>query len=1470
MLRAGAIPLEPLADERDTRIHALVVELLGLLLRAPAEETDAGIDRALAALGTFCDVDRTYAFRLRTEDGVELIDNTHEWVSPGTTPAIELSQGMPAELLVAWRDRFDADQAVEIPEVAALPDSDPLKDHLTMQGIVSLLAVPMREEGRLTGFVGFDAVRGRREFPPGEVLLLKSVADAIGTVLSRRAAAARIVGSQAELAEAHNRLKATLEALPDLVLEVDADGRYVAVHTADTGQMMVPPERLIGRTHEEAMPPEIAALNRRAMAEVDATGRSGPHPFTADTPRGPRRYTLTVAPRAPHLPAGRPGYVFVARDVTPEWQLQREAERLSLIARRMTDLVMVIGLDDRIEWVNPAFEARTGWRLEEVVGRTPKEVLHAPGTDSVEVARIAAAMDAGRAVRAELLNRARDGEEFWTDIDIHPLHDADGRPTGFVSIETDITERKRQAAELARLAREATEARDRLEMAVEALPDAFAFYDAEDRLVLCNHRYREFYPRTAPLMQPGVRFADLVRAVVANGELPDAVGREEAWLAGRLERHRQANSTEERRIEGGRWLRVIERATPDGGRVGMRIDITEQKQAEQRLADIIHGAEAGTWEWTVTSGENIINARWAEIVGYTLDELRPLTIDVWRSLLHPDDHAAAEARLARVFACAEDNFEYELRMRHKAGHWVWVMSRGRVTRRAPDGQPEAMAGVHMDITALKRAEERLADIIEGAEAGTWEWDLGSGVIAINAQWAGMIGRRRDELASMTVTEYLAMIHPEDFRHSDTLMRRVLAGELDEYRAELRLRHRDGDWIWVQSRGRVARRDAGGAPELVAGVQIDITALKRAEERLAQIIDAAAAGTWEYDYRHGQKHINERWAEIVGYTRAEMERRPGFGFRDLVHPEDMAVLDRLGSEQLAGGQNSFANEIRMRHRDGHWVWVLSRGQVMDRDETGAPVRAAGIHLDITERKRLETQLVVERDYLARLMETSASGITGLDAEGRIIYANREAERILGLSAAEMDGLAYNAPDWEITALDGGAFPQAELPFVRAMAERVTVRDVRFAIVRQDGTRRVLSVNAAPLEAEGLAVRVVCSIADITEQVAAETELRDAAERAEAANRAKSQFLANMSHEIRTPLNGVLGMADLLHAELDDPRRREMVAVIRSSGEGLLTLLNDILDMSKIEAGKMTLEAVGFAPAELVARTLALHAPVARDKGLVLEAHCHPDEPARREGDPHRLQQILHNLLSNAIRFTEAGSVRLRLEAAPGAPLTLEVADTGIGMSEAQVARLFDPFAQAESSTSRRYGGTGLGSSIVKKLVELMGGEIAVESRVGVGTTVRVTLPLPECADQSSPDATAPVPALEERPLAGLRLLVADDNATNRKLLELFLTRAGAEPTVVTDGRAAVETWSPARFDLLLLDIAMPGMDGVEALAAIRTRAAMSGTPPPRAVAITANAMTHQVESYLAAGFDAHVAKPFRRETLIAALLQLAGR
>ena len=378
-----------------------------------------------------------------------------------------------------------------------------------------------------------------------------------------------------------------------------------------------------------------------------------------------------------------------------------------------------------------------------------------------------------------------------------------------------------------------------------------------------------------------------------------------------------------------------------------------------------------------------------------------------------------------------------------------------------------------------------------------------------------------------------------------------------------------------------------------------------------------------------------------------------------------------------------------------------------------------------------------------------------------------------------------------------------------------------------------------------------------------ELVKARDDANTANVLKSHFLANMSHEIRTPLNGVLAMAEVMAMDDLKPAQRERLSVIRDSGGLLLAVLNDVLDLSKIEAGRLDLVEQDFDLAALAASLREGFAGQAQDKGLAFEVAVAPEARGVWRGDVDRLRQILGNLVSNALKFTMTGAVAVRFASAEdGSGLRIDVADTGIGISPEMQPRLFDKFVQADSSTTRQFGGSGLGLAICRELATLMGGGVAVQSRAGLGSTFTVVLAMPRG------EACSAVEAVEELPLTGPRtrprVLAADDNPTNQKVIAAVLAPLGAEVELVADGAACVEAWKRGGHDIILMDIHMPVMDGVEAAKAIRQLEAMEGRARVPIVAVTANALAHQVEGYLAAGMDGHVAKPIEVTKLYAAI------
>jgi len=402
---------------------------------------------------------------------------------------------------------------------------------------------------------------------------------------------------------------------------------------------------------------------------------------------------------------------------------------------------------------------------------------------------------------------------------------------------------------------------------------------------------------------------------------------------------------------------------------------------------------------------------------------------------------------------------------------------------------------------------------------------------------------------------------------------------------------------------------------------------------------------------------------------------------------------------------------------------------------------------------------------------------------------------------------------------------------------------------------LTFAAVMLVLAGLSIRTQVS------RLFAQTQA--ARTQADEANQAKSQFLATMSHEIRTPLNGVLGMAQAMAADELPDRQRDRLSVISRSGQSMLQILGDVLDLAKVEAGRLELETVDFDLETLVKDSQGGFAALAEAKGLTLVTDIDPSAAGWWRGDPTRLRQILSNLYSNAVKFTDTGQITLTASAGPSG-LSITVADTGPGVSEEQLTRLFRQFSQADAAVTRIYGGTGLGLSICAELTQLMGGQIQARRLAPHGLAFDLTVPLERAAaPESSPSAqcTAPIPSLDGH---WLRVLAADDHSVNRQVLGILLGQLGIEAVFVENGAQAIEAWREGDWDIILMDVQMPVLDGPSAAAQIRSEEAITGRPRTPIIALTADVMAHQTETYLARGMDRAVGKPIEIGALIAAI------
>ncbi|MCU0969486.1 MAG: response regulator, partial [Rubrivivax sp.] len=694
---------------------------------------------------------------------------------------------------------------------------------------------------------------------------------------------------------------------------------------------------------------------------------------------------------------------------------------------------------------------------------------------------------------------------------------------------------------------------------------------------------------------------------------------------------------------------------------------------------------------------------------------------------------------------------------------------------------------------------------------------------LNEQWAGMLGWSLGEYRAAGIY-YLDLLHPDDRGVHDAAHAALVAGDTSALACEFRMRHRDGHWVWVQSRGKIVARDDEGRPRRLAGIHLDVTAQKdqerqlaRQRQRLDNIIEGTHVGTWEWNVETGETFFNERWAAIVGCTLEGLAPTSILTWTERCHPEDVSRSAVALERHFNGETPHYECEARMRHADGRWVWVLDRGKLFSRSDDGRPRWMAGTRMDITERKRAEAEARAAAELLRGAIDTVNEAFVLYGPDDRLVLCNEKYRNLYALSA----DLIVPGARFEDIVRGGalrGQYPEAEGRVDEWVAERIALHlagDVDL-VQRIDGGRWLRIVERRMPDGHIVGFRI-----DVTEIMRAKQEAEDA-------SRAKSQFLANMSHEIRTPMNAILGMLALLQKTDLDARQRDYAGKTEGAARSLLGLLNDILDFSKVEAGKMTLDPQPFRLDRLLGDLAVILAASVGAKPLEVLFDIDPAVPHALVGDAMRLQQVLINLAGNAIKFTPSGEVVVgvrQLASAPGrARLAFWVRDTGIGIAPEHQQRIFSGFTQAEASTTRRFGGTGLGLAICQRLVGMMGGALALDSAPGQGSRFHFEIELPV------DDAAAPVV-----PGSALRVLVVDDNPTARDVLATMCAALGWQADTATGGEDALSRLESVaaggrRYDAVFVDWQMPGLDGWQTSERIR---ALAGGDLPLIVMVTAH-------------------------------------
>jgi len=513
----------------------------------------------------------------------------------------------------------------------------------------------------------------------------------------------------------------------------------------------------------------------------------------------------------------------------------------------------------------------------------------------------------------------------------------------------------------------------------------------------------------------------------------------------------------------------------------------------------------------------------------------------------------------------------------------------------------------------------------------------------------------------------------------------------------------------------------------------------------------------------------------------------------------------------------------------------------------------------EQRKLDQRLRDQQFYTRSLIESNIDAIMTTDPAGIITDVNKQMEALTGCTRDELIGAPFKGYFTDPERAEDG---------IKLVLSEKKITDYELTACARDGKKTVVSYNATTFYDRDRNLQGVFAAArDVTEQKRVEVELKQARAVAESANRIKSDFLASMSHEIRTPMNAIMGIADLLAKTPLTPEQNKYVQIFRRAGDNLLNLINDILDLSKVEASQLELERTGFSLTDLLEKVTEIVSAPAEDKGLVLKCEIAPDVQIERIGDPTRLRQVLLNLVGNAIKFTESGEVTLSIDAGHQAasPNTLRftITDTGIGIPKEILSRVFERFTQADSSTTRRFGGSGLGLTISKRLVELMGGQIWVESKVGVGSVFAFDAPL-EIWTEGSDGAAVPLGASVAVALRPLRILLAEDSPDNCTITLAYLEETPYQVDIAETGAIACAMFAAGNYDLVLMDRQMPVMDGLAATRSIRAWENDNGRPHTPIIALTASALSGDREKCLAAGCTAFLTKPIRQEVLLQAI------
>jgi PAS domain S-box-containing protein len=969
------------------------------------------------------------------------------------------------------------------------------------------------------------------------------------------------------------------------------------------------------------------------------------------------------------------------------------------------------------------------------------------------------------------------------------------------------------------------------------------------------------------------------------------------------------------------WLKRNSENSEQYTMSGIISNLTKHKQQEQQLIvlnyqtnQIFETIDDIVWADNLQTHERLFHSDdGTKFLGYTKDDFNKDPL-LWKKYRHPDELSQIRNDMEQLH---ENKYlERESKLISKKGEVLDVFVRLWLRESIEKPGTNVLFGIYSNISEKKRAAEilekeqiRLKNVIEATNIGTWEWNIETNEIVIDDRWANMLGYATDELTPLNFKSWINLIEPDDLKRGEEIMHKCFNKEIDYYECEYRMKHKNGQMKWIKGIGRIFKWSPDGKPELMYGTTEDISAEKERNQILLNTLDdlyetqkIAQIGRWEIDMSNGKAMISESLYSVLGLDLSKINLTY-FSLLRITHPDDVEMVIK-NFKQAVNKQMPFESVHRIFMNDNRIIWIALKG-TFEYDKNGVALRILGTAQDVTPTKSAEEAIKIqaEQQRLFGLISASLISVTlsnyydKINASLKTISTFFNGDRCY-LYKQTSDGTEFlNTNKWcGSNEIESGTECPPSIPaaMLSWMLKKITadghfkmvtlneVPDDEVDLLNEFKRQKIHSILVAPIKdgSETMIgfigivslkreinwntgdIKLFEVLANVISDAEIKKELEEKNLKAKnvaiSANKSKSEFLANMSHEIRTPLNAIIGFSELLKNKIQDSQLKLYLDGIVLGGSNLLAIINDILDLSKIEANHLIIEEQAVSIPSLFDELKSLFIVSASEKNIQFSLNYLTPEIEHIVSDEIRLRQILFNLIGNAIKFTnKSGAVNVDGECIKTTEgnytLLLKVSDSGIGIAETEFKNIFEAFKQQDGQSSRKYGGTGLGLTITSRLVNLMNGEISLQSEVSKGSQFSVTfhsVKLPSENDILKLEAETS--DNYEYYFENQKILIVEDNELNRNMLYQTLSQRNLDIKICNNGEEALAFIKTHSFDLVLLDIMMPEMDGHETLAKIREIDNYKHIP---VLAVTAAGTSVDVSS-----FDGLIKKPIHQKKL----------